>query len=69
MTILKRIVSGAKYATLLVMSWSVGVAVESRLDSVAPSASKTIAQATASTPPPPATQATSWWKPVTDVLR
>jgi hypothetical protein len=68
MTISKQLMGGAKFATLLAMSWAVGVAIESRLESVPASASGTIAQVSA-TAPAPATQETSWWKPAADALR
>ncbi len=61
MWIPKRILSGAKCATLLAMSWSVGIALESRFEAVPAFASTTLAQAATATPAP-LKQAPSWWK-------
>jgi hypothetical protein len=69
MTIPKRAAGAAKYGTLLAMSWSLGIAIESRLEAAhAPLA--TVAQAQA--PAAGASSQTSpgsWWQPVAQALR
>jgi len=67
MAISKQVLSGAKIATLLAMSWSLGVALESRLETAPAHASDTVAPPTADAPATPA-KATSWWKPAADAL-